>query len=96
MTVALHNCSNKDDSGVGSRGSAKWNKQMATERKKSKENTHLGFQFKAPIRFLFFVVVFFAHKMNFLKLLTFVAVSFTICFQVYNFSLSATQFPNTQ
>lgn len=54
MTVALHNCSNKDDSGVGSRGSAKWNKQMATERKKSKENTHLGFQFKAPIHFFFF------------------------------------------
>lgn len=56
MTVALHNCSNKDDSGVGSRGSAKWNKQMATERKKSKENTHLGFQFKAAIHFLFYFI----------------------------------------
>lgn len=60
MIVAQHNCSNQNDSGVGSRGSAKWNKQMATKRKKSKENIHLGFQFKAPINI-------FADEINFSK-----------------------------
>lgn len=52
MIVAQHNCSKENDSGVGSGGSAKWNKQMATKRKKSKENIHLGFQVKAPIQIL--------------------------------------------
>lgn len=82
MIVAQHNCSNQDDSEVGSRGSAKWNEQMATERKKSKGNIHLGFQFKTPIHI-------FANQINFssLKLLTFAAISLTICFQAYYSSL---------
>lgn len=71
MIVAQHNCSNQNDSRVGSRGSGKWTKQMATKRKKSKENIHLGFQFKAPIHIS-------ADQINFLKRLTFAEISLTM------------------
>lgn len=60
MIVAQHNCSNQNDSRAGSRGSAKWDKQMATKKKESKENIHLGFQFKAPTRIV-------ADQINFSK-----------------------------
>lgn len=52
MIVAQHNCSNQNDSGVGSRGPAKWNKQMATKREKPKENIHLGCNSKHQHTFL--------------------------------------------
>lgn len=60
MIAAQHNCSNQNDSRVGSGGSAKWSKQMATKRKMSKQNIHLGFQFKALIHIL-------ADQINFSK-----------------------------
>lgn len=87
MIVAQHNCSNQNDSGVGSRGSAKWNKQMATKRKKSKENSHLGFQFKAPIHF-------FVDQINFSKTAHFAAISLTMFSSLFFLSLSL--FQNTQ
>lgn len=55
MTAALHNCSNKDDSGVGSRGSAKWNKQMAREEKvKGKYSLRVSIQSTNTLLLLFF------------------------------------------
>ena len=80
MPAAPHNCSNQTNSGAGSRGPAKWNKQMATK-EKAKGKYPLGLQLKAPTHI-------FADQIKLLKLLTFAAISLTMFSGLFFLSLS--------